>query len=129
MQTAFDAAGHHGPAGVDAFVHEGPDGPCLRPLVELNPRLTMGRVLLELTRFVAPGHTSRLRLLNPSQLRALGHPDFVSLMAAWEKLSPPQREGRPVPRLTRGIVPLNDPATAMACLAVLEVGDDALRPI
>lgn len=129
LQTAFDAAGHHGPAGVDAFVHEGPDGPCLRPLVELNPRLTMGRVLLELTRFVAPGHTSRLRLLNPSQLRALGHPDFVSLMAAWEKLSPPQREGRPVPRLTRGIVPLNDPATAMACLAVLEVGDDALRPI
>ncbi len=38
-------AGYRGPAGVDAFVFEGPEGePLLRPATELNARFTLGTI-------------------------------------------------------------------------------------
>jgi len=41
--AALAALGYMGPFGVDAFIHDGPDGaPQLRPIVEINARWTMG---------------------------------------------------------------------------------------
>ena len=49
------AAGYRGPVGVDAMVYR--DGDCLRlkPIVEINPRTTMGRVALKLQQAVNSG--------------------------------------------------------------------------
>lgn len=47
---------YEGPIGVDAYVHRDAAGALhLRPICEVNPRHTMGRVALELKRRIAPG--------------------------------------------------------------------------
>ena len=51
----LDEAGFTGPFGIDAFIYKLADGSlAARPICEINPRQTMGRVALELARFVAP---------------------------------------------------------------------------
>lgn len=48
--------GYEGPLGIDAYVHRDATGALqLRPICEVNPRHTMGRVALELKRRIAPG--------------------------------------------------------------------------
>jgi len=121
------AAGHRGPVGIDAFVFNGTNGPRLKPVVEINPRHTMGRLTLELMRHVAPGRHGLFRLVNPSQLRAAGHSSFAALASALAQEHPPELAGEPVPRLAAGIVPLNDPATAAACLALFQVSQTAVE--
>ena len=50
--------------GVDTFVFRGRDGELLvKPVVEFNPRMTMGHVALELQKKVAPGVVSEFRIL------------------------------------------------------------------
>jgi hypothetical protein len=41
LAKALDALGYFGPVGVDAYVWNSPQGPRLRPLVDLNARLSM----------------------------------------------------------------------------------------
>jgi len=41
VAAALHRAGYWGPVGLDMFVHEGPQGPRLRPLVDLNARQSM----------------------------------------------------------------------------------------
>ena len=117
----LQATGHRGPVGIDAFVYQTSNGPRLKPVVEINPRYTMGRLTLELMRHVAPGRHGRFQLVNPAQLRAAGHADFASLAAARTAERPPVLQGEPVPRLADGVVALNDPATAGVALALFEV--------
>lgn len=58
--------GVRGPVGVDMLVGRLPDGRrVLHPVVELNPRWTMGRVALALRPRLAPGAVAWLSLLRP----------------------------------------------------------------
>lgn len=41
LALALVAIGYHGPVGLDAYVREAPEGPRLRPLVDVNARLSM----------------------------------------------------------------------------------------
>lgn len=41
LGRALAAIGYYGPVGVDSYVHQTQDGPCLRPLVDVNARLSM----------------------------------------------------------------------------------------
>lgn len=60
--------GYAGPVGVDLMAVDGRDGrPALHPCVEVNVRRTMGRVALDLLRWVAPGRQARLTLRRPGQ--------------------------------------------------------------
>jgi hypothetical protein len=41
LAKALSSIGYFGPVGVDAYVHRTPEGPRLRPLVDINARLSM----------------------------------------------------------------------------------------
>lgn len=46
--------GYRGPLGIDSFVYRSGQGLCLRPIVEVNTRFTMGRIALEISKWVLP---------------------------------------------------------------------------
>lgn len=93
-----------GPLGIDCLVHRHADGSLdWRPVVELNVRMSMGRIALELMRKSRSGCSGSLRFLRKS-------------MGA----TPP-----PAGSLEQGPVLLNDPDQAREFLVVWEV--DASR--
>ena len=95
--------GYVGPLGVDAMVYREADGRlALKHVVELNVRMTMGRVALELLKKSAPNRGGRLRILRKAKVADLA--EFTG------------------GTLRSGAVILNDPANAREFLAVWEVG-------
>src|ERR1019366_8753281 len=49
LETELRRVDFTGPIGIDAFVYRDADGSVkLKPVVEINPRYTMGRVMVEL---------------------------------------------------------------------------------
>lgn len=93
--------GYVGPLGVDAMVHRRPDGTlALKPVVELNVRMTMGRVALELMAKAGGGRGGRLRILRRAKLGDGPLPGGGTLRG--------------------GPLLLNDPATAREFLALWE---------
>lgn len=112
-----------GPIGIDAFVYRDAAGAVrLKPIVEINPRYTMGRVLVELMKQTCQGSCGIFRLVNQVQLRAAGVEGFSGFAQTLSERFPLQLEGEPLPRIKAGALCLNDPATAQACLAVFQVG-------
>ncbi len=108
-----------GPIGIDAFVYRAADGTVkIKPIVEINPRYTMGRVLVELMRQTCQNTFGAFRLVNAAQLRAEGFENFPDFAKSFVGKNPLQLDGEPVPRIRSGAVCLNDPATAKVCLAI-----------
>jgi len=128
LEPRLAEVGFRGPLGLDALVHATPEGPRLKPVVEINPRYTMGRLTLELMRAVAPGSHGLFRLVNRAQLKAEGFASFAEYARERVANRPPDRVGSPEPRLREGAVCLNDPARAQVCLAVFEVTRTAMEP-
>ncbi len=61
--------GHVGPVGIDVMVYRGDDGALdWLPVVEVNVRMTMGRIALELMRKSRPGSSGCLRILRKSAM-------------------------------------------------------------
>lgn len=114
--------GHTGAVGVDAFVYRDRGGRSrLKPLVELNPRFTMGRLLLELMQRTAPGVCGGFQLLNLKELRERGFESFVQFSDFLTTNCPWKREGSPKALLHSGSIVLNDAAVAEAVIACLHV--------
>ena len=110
-----------GPIGIDAFVYRDTAGAAkLKPVVEINPRHTMGRVLVELMRQTCQNSSGSFRLVNAAQLRAEGFASFPVYARALAEKFPLQLAGEPVPRIRHGALCLNDPATAQVCLGVFQ---------
>lgn len=110
LKPLLDAANCAGPVGIDAFVYRNPDDSlALRPVVEMNPRYTMGRLTWELTRRVAAGRSIRFELIRT------GSP--------LEKTQELEGNNTPVldqnSKMLSGCIVLNEPS---AVLAVLTVG-------
>jgi uncharacterized ferritin-like protein (DUF455 family) len=94
--------GYIGPLGVDAMVHRRSDGSlALKHVVELNVRMTMGRVALELLQKSAPNRQGRFRILRKGKLEAADLEFGGSLQG--------------------GRIAINDPAQAREFIAVWEV--------
>ena len=94
--------GYIGPLGVDAMVHRLPDGSlALKHVVELNVRMTMGRLALELLKKSAPNRLGRLKILRKDRAGDLS------------KLGGGTLQG--------GTILLNDPSAAREFLALWEV--------
>ena len=122
LEEEFRRAGFLGPAGIDAFVYRTPSGDCrLKPVVEINPRYTMGRVTVELMKQTCQGSCGLLRLVNRPMARAGGFDDFPGYARSLSERFPLSLEDGPVPRIRAGALCLNDPAQAQTCLAVFQV--------
>jgi uncharacterized ferritin-like protein (DUF455 family) len=129
LEAELRTADFAGPIGMDAFVYRDADGGIrLKPIVEINPRYTMGRVLVELMRQTCQNSAGIFRLINPAQLRAGGFENFSGFARALEEKFPLKFEGELLPRIREGVLCLNDPPDARVCLAVFQVGR-ALDPL
>ena len=122
LESELRHADFLGPIGIDAFVYRDAAGAVrLKPIVEINPRYTMGRVLVELMHQTWQGSHGMFRLVNPPALRATGDATFTAYAQRMTGQFPLQFEGQPVPRIREGFLCLNDPATAQVCLATFQV--------
>jgi uncharacterized ferritin-like protein (DUF455 family) len=111
-----------GPVGIDAFAYRAADGKIrLKPIVEINPRYTMGRVTVELMKHVAPGSRGLFKLVSRKQVFAEGFADFSTYACSLSDRFPIRLKGEPSPRISKGAICMNDPAQAQVCLAVLHV--------
>ena len=126
LENELRRADFTGPVGIDAFVYRDASGAVkLKPIVEINPRYTMGRALVELMRQTCQNSFGAFRLVNAAQLRAEGFENFSDCARLLAEKFPLQLEGEPLPRIRSGALCLNDPATAKACLAVFRAGRSA----
>ncbi|MEI6391314.1 MAG: hypothetical protein WCT12_09425 [Verrucomicrobiota bacterium] len=122
LETELQHAGFVGPVGIDAFVYRTDQGGCrLKPVVEINPRYTMGRLTVELMKQTCPGSCGLFRLVTRAQARADGFADFAAYARFLSERFPMQLEGEPVPKIREGVLCLNDPAPAQVCLATFQV--------
>ena len=122
LEPKLESAGFRGALGIDALVYRDELGQLrLKPLVEINPRHTMGRLLLELMRRASPGRSGKMELVNPSTLRRRGFKSFAEYADDLRERFPLQWKGEVPRRITSGAVCLNDPREAQCCLAVFYV--------
>lgn len=118
--AGLKSAGYRGPVGVDAFVYRAPGGALgLQPIVEINPRYTMGRLTWELMRQVSPGHPIRFELVNTAIARAAESDSLHGYAINLGQTAPAKFDGKG--RLCGGSLVLNDASKASQCLAVLSV--------
>ena len=111
-----------GPLGIDAFIYRDAAGQLrLKPVVEINPRYTMGRVTVELMKQTCQGSCGWFRLVNQAQLKTEGGADFPAYARALEERYPLQLAGEPAPKIREGVLCLTDPARAKVCLAIFQV--------
>ncbi len=129
LEAELQRVGFAGPVNMDALVYRTPRGDCrLKPVVEINPRYTMGRLTVELMKHTCPGSGGLFRLVTRSQARTAG---FASLSnyARWLRERGGLRlEGEPAPKIRQGAFCLNDPEEARVCLATFEVGSTLSLP-
>jgi hypothetical protein len=130
LEVELQRAGFLGPVGIDAFVYRTPRGGCrLKPVVEINPRYTMGRLTLELMKQTCPGSCGLFRLVSRAQARAEGFADFAGYARSLSERFPLRLEGEPVAKTREGALCLNDPAQAQVCLATFQVSRTLSPPL
>lgn len=113
--------GYWGPAGVDAMLWKDADG-CLRfkPMIELNPRWTMGRVALALEKHLMPGVPGLWKLTSQREVQQQGFKSLAHFAEQVQLKSPPVfKQAGGQRRLASGAVFTNDPSQARSVLTVL----------
>ena len=122
LGVELQRVGYLGPIGIDAFIYRAPQGDYrLKPIVEINPRYTMGRLTVELMKQAAPGCFGIFRLLNRVRIKAEGFDGFTAYAQYLGQNFPVRCVGDPVPRICSGALCLNEPSRAQVCLAVFQV--------
>jgi hypothetical protein len=122
LEPRLREIGFQGAIGIDAFAYRDPEGGLrLKPVVEINPRYTMGRLMLELRRHVANGSSARLELVGLPAIKKAGSDSFLDHAAKLQAQEPLVLAGSPKPLIRSGVVCLTDPARTQGCLAVLRV--------
>lgn len=118
--NAAKEMGYFGPLGIDAMVVRLNGKLRLQPILEINPRYTMGRLALELNKRVrGQGAWFFLRL---DQVQAAGFKDFMALAEVIQEQERTQDNNG----IRKGFWPTNDPVHAKSCLTVLGVDHNLL---
>jgi hypothetical protein len=129
LETELQRVGFVGPVSIDAFVYRTPQGDCrLKPVVEINPRYTMGRLTLELMKHTCPGSCGLFRLVTRTQARAEGFADLSSYARSLSESHPLRLAGEPLPKIRLGALCLTDPSQAQVCLATFTVSPTSNWP-
>jgi uncharacterized ferritin-like protein (DUF455 family) len=111
-----------GPLGIDAFIYRDTQQQLrLKPVVEINPRNTMGRVAHELEQHNAAGAVGAFQIITRSQLKKSTASTFSEWAAQLTAAHPVQLTAEPKPRILHGSFPLTDPQQAKQFLAVYHV--------
>jgi uncharacterized ferritin-like protein (DUF455 family) len=137
VSRALAALGVEGPAGIDLLVHRVVQADAveyrLKPVVELNPRRTMGHVALALREHLAPGALGVWLHVSRRGWTQAGFTSAAALAQALEARAPvATRAVRSRLLVERGAVCTNDPAGAQERLTVLLVGrtlEECLAPL
>jgi len=117
VAKAAQKMGYTGPLGIDAMVVQRDQALKLQPILEINPRFTMGRIALELNRRVR-GQGAWF-FLRSEQIQKAGFENANELM---QRLRALDRKGD-ANGLTQGFWATNDPHTAQNILTLLGVHD------
>jgi hypothetical protein len=122
LEVELQRVGFIGPVSIDAFVYRTPQGDFrLKPVVEINPRYTMGRLTLELMKHTYPGSSGLFRLVTLTQARKEGFSDLSSYARSLGESHPLRLADEPLPEIRQGALCLNDPGAAQVCLATFTV--------
>lgn len=110
--------GYQGPAGIDAMIFRRSDQSLgFKPLSELNPRWTMGRVAVELERRLVPGAQAIWLFIPVREILKRGYSDIHSFVKELKEKHPVQADQW----LQSGTVFTNDPSQVQEVLTVLGV--------
>ncbi|MDP2306963.1 MAG: DUF455 family protein [Pseudomonadota bacterium] len=121
LGPAMAARGFTGPAGIDALVYATPDGVALKPLVELNPRVTMGRVARAIGRRVRRDRVGLWTQVSRADVRRAGFDGIPAWAQRLREHAPLAIAGDP-PLISDGALFTTDPARAERIVTVLIVG-------
>lgn len=115
--------GYQGAIGIDTFVYSDATGALrLKPIVEVNPRFTMGRIGLSLGRHVLANRTAMWRIVRVADMIDAGYAGAEAWAWDLQQRLPLEMtaDGR---QISRGVVFTNEPASARSFVGVLAVGD------
>jgi uncharacterized ferritin-like protein (DUF455 family) len=122
LEKELETVGFAGPVGIDAFTFRAGKGVCrLKPVVEINPRYTMGRLTIELMERTNPGIYGLFRLITRPEILRLGFGSFAAYARSLQERFPLRLTGAPVPKISEGVVCLTDPEKAVGCLGLFHV--------
>lgn len=114
--------GYHGPAGIDGFLYRTANGETkFQSLGEINPRYTMGRVALEMSKHLISKQPGVWLHVSKKEAQSLGFETFAALAAHIERVAPPKIRNHSSGsiQLEEGALFTNDPAEARQVLTVL----------
>lgn len=117
VAAAMAERGFSGFAGIDAYITRTSDGYRLRTLVELNPRVTMGRIAAAVGRRVRHERVGLMRVVTPGQLAAEGTDPLTWTSRMAELPAPKLRDGL----IDEGTLMLTEPLPDRRAWVVLEV--------
>lgn len=119
---ALAGLGHVGPAGIDAMVYRDRDGHFrLKPIVEINPRCTMGHIALGVKPRIAHGRTGLLSVVSIKSAQRCG---YATLSEYARDLPEPVLDDGLKRGMTSGVLLLTDPGRARQALLLLAVDTD-----
>lgn len=122
LEKLLASRGFEGPIGIDAFLYRDAAGELrLKPVVEMNPRYTMGRVALELGQRNAATSVGFFQIATRTQVKKLkmsGFTEYAEYLAGEFPVSLSQEKK---PRVVEGSIVLNDPSHSKHFLALYHV--------